>query len=263
MARARAAPSAGSVPVPISSMRTSEWASAPRTISARLARWAEKVDRLWAMDCSSPMSAKKAVKTGITVPGPTGGTTPHWASAATSPVAFRKTLLPPVLGPETTRARSPSHTSRSKGTTGASEVSRRRGWRAWRSRNAPAPAGANSGTDALHASAVRARATSVSRSTRASRAPTSSMRDGARRAVRSPRMRRTSRASSRSRSRIWLISSMAMGGSTKRVAPVWDSSWTMPPTSPFPSLRTGMTYRPSRMVTEASGTTNRSGRFRR
>jgi hypothetical protein len=56
-ARASAAPSAGSVPVPISSTSTRERVSALATISDRLARCAEKVDRLCAIDCSSPMSA--------------------------------------------------------------------------------------------------------------------------------------------------------------------------------------------------------------
>ena len=57
---ASAAPSSGSVPTPGSSSRTSGACAAAARISHRLATWAEKVDRLRSMFCSSPTSANTA-----------------------------------------------------------------------------------------------------------------------------------------------------------------------------------------------------------
>ena len=51
------------------------------------------------MDCSSPISAKNESNTGSFVPSSTGGITPLWVRDDISPIALRRTLLPPVFGP--------------------------------------------------------------------------------------------------------------------------------------------------------------------
>ena len=63
-AAARAAPSAGSVPLPISSSSTSEPDPARSRIVRSTATCAEKVERLATIDWRSPMSAKTSVNTG-------------------------------------------------------------------------------------------------------------------------------------------------------------------------------------------------------
>ena len=67
-----AAPSAGSVPDPSSSMSTRLSAVAPARISPRLRRCALNVDRLAWIDCSSPMSAKQSSKIAMRLSAPTG-----------------------------------------------------------------------------------------------------------------------------------------------------------------------------------------------
>ena len=119
VAAASAAPSAGSVPLPTSSSSTSDPASASSRIRRSIATCALKVDRLAAIDCRSPMSAKNRVNSGSRLPAPTGGTMPDCASAAASPTALSSTVLPPVLGPLMSSVRSSTGSSRSKGTTGS------------------------------------------------------------------------------------------------------------------------------------------------
>ena len=65
--------------------------------------WEEKVDRLWAMDCSSPMSESTWSKTITELPSSTGMWRPHWAMRVNRPMVLRVTVLPPVLGPVITR----------------------------------------------------------------------------------------------------------------------------------------------------------------
>ena len=90
--------------------------------------WAENVERLSVIDWSSPMSASTRSKTGSRARA-AGTRRPHWCSIASSPSVFSATVLPPVLGPETTSARTPS-SGRSIGTAEAGSSS---GWRAARS----------------------------------------------------------------------------------------------------------------------------------
>ena len=59
---ASADPSVGSVPAPSSSSRTSVPGPAASTILVIERRWPENVDRLWATDCSSPISAKTSLE---------------------------------------------------------------------------------------------------------------------------------------------------------------------------------------------------------
>ena len=68
-----------------------------------LLMWEEKVDRDWAMDCSSPMSASTRWQTRTVLPSPTGIWSPHWAMRVSRPMVFKVTVLPPVLGPVITR----------------------------------------------------------------------------------------------------------------------------------------------------------------
>ena len=253
-ARARASPSLGSVPAPGSSMRTRERGPATSSTSCRLRRCAEKVERLSEIDCSSPTSAKKESKTGRRVPGPAGGITPDWASAATSPTDLRKTVLPPVLGPVTTTTPSPSPSSMSKGTA-SMPAATSSGWRPPRMRSGPSVI---SGTHPSQRLAARDSATRLSISVSAASESANPPARGRQRSESSRRIRSISLVSALSCSRTRFIISIAEGGSTNTVAPEEDSSWTYPPTVLFPSRRRGITYRPSRMVTDASGTRWRS-----
>ena len=109
-------------------------ASAPRAarIAIRRRTCAEKVERLSAIDWSSPMSASTRSKTGSRARA-AGTRRPHWCSIASRPSVLSATVLPPVLGPDTTSARTPS-SGRSIGTAEAGSSS---GWRAARSSTSP------------------------------------------------------------------------------------------------------------------------------
>ena len=78
-----------------------------------LVMWEEKVERDWAMDCSSPISESTRSKIRTVESAPAGICRPHWAMRVMRPMVFRVTVLPPVLGPVIIKV-SPS--SRSLGT---------------------------------------------------------------------------------------------------------------------------------------------------
>ena len=78
--------------------------------------WEEKVDRDWAMDCSSPISASTREKTRMVESSLAGMCRPHWAMRVMRPRVFRVTVLPPVLGPVITRVSNRSPSSRSLAT---------------------------------------------------------------------------------------------------------------------------------------------------
>ncbi len=140
---ARAPPSAGSVPLPISSSSTSEPAPARSSMSRSWATWAEKVDRLAAMDWRSPMSANTPPNTGKVDWGPIGGMMPLCAIRHSNPTALISTVLPPVFGPDTRTVNSSGASSRSNGTTATLEPTSN-GWRPLRTSSGPVPiAGAN------------------------------------------------------------------------------------------------------------------------
>ena len=63
------------------------------------------------------MSANQVVKTGIVDCGPIGGMMPLWVIRQSSPTALMSTVLPPVLGPETSTVNSSEASARSNGTT--------------------------------------------------------------------------------------------------------------------------------------------------
>ena len=67
-------------------------------------RWPENVERHWAMDCSSPMSANTSPNTGSREPASAGTWSPAWCISASRPSVRSATVLPPVLGPVITSA---------------------------------------------------------------------------------------------------------------------------------------------------------------
>ena len=81
-----------------------------------LVMWEEKVDRDWAMDCSSPMSASTREKIRTVESSLAGIWRPHWAMRVIRPRVFSVTVLPPVLGPVMTRVSKRSPSSRSLAT---------------------------------------------------------------------------------------------------------------------------------------------------
>ena len=78
--------------------------------------WAEKVERLCSMLCSSPMSARIWLNTGRLLPSSAGIWRPHWLIAESRPRVFMDTVLPPVLGPVMISVSKPSPSSRLMGT---------------------------------------------------------------------------------------------------------------------------------------------------
>ena len=81
-----------------------------------LVMWAEKVDRFCSMLCSSPISARMWLNTGRLLPSAAGMCRPHWFMAASRPMVFSETVLPPVLGPVMTRVSKLSPSSTLMGT---------------------------------------------------------------------------------------------------------------------------------------------------
>ena len=63
---------------------------------------AENVDRLWPIDCSSPMSASTASNRSTRAPAAAGTWSPARTNSTASAAAFIATVLPPALGPEIT-----------------------------------------------------------------------------------------------------------------------------------------------------------------
>ena len=218
-------------------------------IVTRLRTCPEKVERLIAMDCSSPMSARTWSNTGSSTCS-AGGRSPHWCRSAARPTVFSATVLPPVFGPEMTTARS-APGSRSIGT---------------------AVAGSSSGCRAPRSATLRLRITSVPRQRRERRAQAkarsiapiactrltmpSARSPTARESSR--RIRATSSRSALSASRRRLESSTTANGSTNSVWPEPELSWTMPGTAPRAEARSASTGRPARSVTKSSDRCSRS-----
>ena len=121
-----ALPSCGSVPLPSSSSRTRLFESACLQAAAIFFMCAEKVERDWSIDCSSPMSAKIELNTGRRLPSPQGTAKPLWFNMASRANVFIATVLPPVFAPVMIKTRLPLKNSIVIGTASAP----RRGWRA-------------------------------------------------------------------------------------------------------------------------------------
>ena len=133
-AHARGPPSSGSVPVPSSSMMTRVLPSLSAMIPARRLMWAEKVERVRSMDCSSPMSASTLPSTGTVVPGAAGTCMPERAMSCSTPTVLSATVLPPAFEPVMTMQEQPRPSSKSRGTSPSSRPSLFRvchssGWR--------------------------------------------------------------------------------------------------------------------------------------
>ncbi len=92
---------------------------------------AEKVESAASMDCASPMSARKAVKTGK-LAAVAGMGKPAWAIMASKAVVLSVTVLPPVLGPLMMSWRSAAVSSRVSGMTLPPEARRRFSSSGWR-----------------------------------------------------------------------------------------------------------------------------------
>ena len=110
-----AAPSAGLVPVPTSSMSTSARGVTARKMALCLASRAENVERLCMRSCESPMSTSTSSNQG-TLAISAGMNSPARAIRLASPTAFMAAVLPPVFGPVITTHRVERGTNTSTGT---------------------------------------------------------------------------------------------------------------------------------------------------
>ena len=99
IAIARAAPSVGSVPAPISSKSTRQFSSASLRILTVLVMCDENVLKLCSILCSSPISAYIFLNTAMSEWSRAGMNKPDCAISVRSPTVFKETVLPPVLGP--------------------------------------------------------------------------------------------------------------------------------------------------------------------
>ena len=99
IAIARAAPSVGSVPAPISSKSTRHFSSASLRILTVLVMCDENVLKLCSILCSSPISAYIFLNTAMSEWSRAGMNKPDCAISVRSPTVFKETVLPPVLGP--------------------------------------------------------------------------------------------------------------------------------------------------------------------
>ncbi len=116
-AQARAAPSSGSVPVPSSSMRTSDFALAFFSISEMFEICAENVERLFSIDCSSPISISRSCTRGKLDEGSAGTGIPDKAMSRRSPIVLIAMVFPPAFEPVITITVSVPPRCRSRGTT--------------------------------------------------------------------------------------------------------------------------------------------------
>ena len=96
---AKLAPSSGSVPAPISSIKTKVWSSTFFIISMMPLMWDEKVLSDCSIDCSSPISAQISRKTAALLPSAAGINRPACAINCNKPTVFKVIVLPPVFGP--------------------------------------------------------------------------------------------------------------------------------------------------------------------
>ena len=134
---AKAVPSSGSVPAPISSIRTKQCGVTWDSIRTRFVIWPENVLSDCSMLCSSPISANISANTAISDSGAAGTNRPDCIISVNNPSVFRATVLPPVLGPVIRRVSNSPPICMSIGTTDAAGIN---GWRACRKFTRPGPA---------------------------------------------------------------------------------------------------------------------------
>ena len=236
-----APPSTGSVPEPTSSSSTSAGSTRLRSMAAMLVTCQEKVLRLAAIDCSSPMSANTDWNTGRREPSATGMCSPAWAIKASSPAVLIATVLPPVFGPVITRTdvggisltstgtgpssravwRSPSARGTRASTAGINSGCRAASSSTW-------PSSRSSGAMPSHRRANRALACTTSSSAATSSVRCRSSARDRNLSVRSRRMRWTSSASCSSRATTSLLISTVLRGSRNKLAPLDELPCTMP-----------------------------------
>ena len=233
-----------------------------RSISTMFAMCPEKVLRLAAIDCSSPMSANTDRNTGTREPAAAGMCRPACAISDSSPAVFSATVFPPVFGPVMTSARVGGVMMTSTGTgsmwssapvalpsrlvTAAISSGCLASWssRVWSS--------AMTGSTPPTIPANDARACSTSRSVatvsvrRKSAARRRNIVDSA------SNTRRTSSRSCSSSATISLLMSTVLNGSRKRLAPLDEVPCTMPGMAVRCSDRTTSTKRPLRSLTTCS-----------
>ncbi len=167
------------------------------------------------------MSASTRSNTGSAATS-AGGRSPAWWRSAASPSVFSATVFPPVLGPLTTSARRPPR-SRSIGTAAAGSSSGCRAASSLTSSETSTGAPRQPRESVPHASARSiSAAASTSAASASARAPTAS--------ESSRRIRVASSRSAPATSDWRLLSSTTANGSTKRVWPEPDESWTIPGT---------------------------------
>ena len=215
-----------------------------------LATWPEKVERLISIDCRSPMSASTWSKTGSAAVS-AGGRSPAWWRSAARPRVFSATVLPPVLGPLITSARRLPR-SRSIGTAERASSS---GWRAAASRTSSDDLD-RCALPAAREGAERHRQVDLPR--RLDRCGREAVPPRRRSAESSRRIRSTSSRSALVASDWRLESSTTSNGSTKRVWPESDASWTIPGTLRRALALTASTGRPPRRVMNSSCRCSRS-----
>ena len=222
-----APPAAGSVPLPNSSISTSERGPASRSIAFISCRNDEYVERSFSRLWSSPIESIICSKTGSSEVSEVGTSMPHWNMYCSSPAVLRHTLLPPALGPEMSRMCFSGFSSREMGTifrpSPASAFSSS-GWRAFRSTSRPSSE--ITGIPAVYSMAVRAFAIMKSSSPTNSAATSRSGTYGRRKSENSISMRSISSSSSPRSSWISFSSSITSSGSTKAVFPVDEISYT-------------------------------------
>ena len=121
---ASAEPSTGSVPAASSSSSTSERCVDARRIEMMLPMCELNVDSDCSIDCSSPMSANTASKTGRRLSFSAGTGIPACAINASRPTVLMATVLPPVFGPviKSTENASPDDASRDVGPPSPSHI---------------------------------------------------------------------------------------------------------------------------------------------
>ena len=94
-----AAPSLGSVPLPISSSKTKVWRLVWRKISAIFCIWPENVLKAFSISCWSPISIKISLKIAMLLLPSWWTNTPKAVSRHVNASVFNTTVFPPALGP--------------------------------------------------------------------------------------------------------------------------------------------------------------------
>ena len=96
---AKAAPSLGSVPLPISSNKSKVDFPLSFIICAKFLTWDEKVLKAFSTLWLSPISTNILLNTAISVPSLAAIWKPDCTAKVSIPTVFKTTVFPPALGP--------------------------------------------------------------------------------------------------------------------------------------------------------------------